>query len=332
MCRPIGGARDEKLKKFNVKRQAITFASAAFFVTSLALASDTWILDSSKSHARLFQGSRINPDLVNTGVVHVSGKVKLDTNDLDASFFDLSIYPADEDWGHVLSPHGTLPSGYVPDATDQTLLTFKSMRILSTENGKLEVIGDLTWTRVRRTVVATPAEAYAGPASGDPVSRDEAREIRFLFPSVSAARLSGPFTPTTVEKVGVLEIVGSACIDSEEFPELLSAIREPNWRPTVAQNKGCHMPSTVGDDHSEAICSGTLIAATRDDKCYMPASVGEDYSGCQCSPATGSQTAIVLDLKFLHKVPEASVEAHSGMDSIGMPLRPIAQVKLTKAR
>ena len=237
----------QELTKYSLKHQAITFASAAFFVTSLALASDTWILDSSKSHARLFQGSRTNPDPVNTGVAHVTGKVKLDTNDLDASFFDLSIYPADEDWGYVLSPDGTLPSGYVPDAIDQTLLTFKSTCILTTGNGKLEVIGNLTLTRLRRTVLATPAEAYAGPAFGDPVIHDETREITFLFPSMSAAHLSGPFTPAMAQKVGVLEIVGSARIGGEEFPELLS----------------------------------------------------------------GTQTTIILDLKFLHTLSEASLEAHS---------------------
>src|ERR1700752_4424471 len=117
-----------------MKHRAMTFASAAFFVTSLALASDTWILDSSKSNARLFQGSGANSDSVDTGVARVTGKVKLDANDLDASVFDLSLYPADEDWGLALGPEGTLPD-YVPDAQDQTLLTFKSTRILRRGNG-----------------------------------------------------------------------------------------------------------------------------------------------------------------------------------------------------
>ena len=299
-----------ELKKCNLKHQAITFASAAFFVTSLALASDTWILDSSKSNARLFQDSRSSPDPVNTGVAHVTGKVKLDTNDLDTSFFDLSIYPAAEDWGHALSPEDTLPTGSVRDATDQALLTFKSTRILTTGNGKLEVIGNLTLTRVRRTVTATPTEAFAGPVSGDPAFRDETREITFLFPSVSAAHLSGPFSPAMAQKIGVLEIVGSARLDSEGFPELLSATRVTNW-PPVVHNRDSRMPSTVGEDHREATCSGTLIAATGDDNCHVPSSAGKDYGRSQCNPATGKQTTIVLDLKFLHTVPEPSVEAHS---------------------
>jgi len=289
-----------------MQHRAIKFASAAFFVTSLALASDTWILDSNRSNARLFQGSRANSDSVNTGVARVTGKVKLDTNDLDTSFFELSIYPADEDWGHALSPEGTLPTGYVPDATDQTLLlTFKSARILRTADGKLEVIGDLTLTRLERTVTVTPTEAYARPVYGDPVIHNETHEIKFLFPSVSAEHLLGPLTPAMLQKKGVLEIVGSARVEREKFPEPLNAIKATNW-PTVVRNNDRRMPSTVGQDCDGATCTGTLVEATRYDNCQVPASVGDDYSGPQCTAATGNETTIVLDLKFLHTVQEPS--------------------------
>ncbi len=295
--------------------RAIKFASAAFFITSLALASDTWILDASRSNARLFQGARATSDLLNPGLARVTGKVKLDANDLEASFFDLSIYPADDYWGHALSPETALRTGYVPDTTDQTLLTFKSTRILRAGNGQLEVIGDLTLTHAERTVIATPTEAYAGPVYGDPVIHNETREITFLFPSASAARLSESMTPAVQQTKGVLEVVGAARVDGGEFPELLSAIKENNW-PPVVQNKVC-MTSSAGEDYGRAVGTGTLIAATRDDNCNMPGSVGKDYSGPQCAPTTGNQTTIVLDLKFLHKVPEPSVEAHSGKESGG---------------
>jgi polyisoprenoid-binding protein YceI len=303
-----------------MRHRAITFASAAFFVTSLALASDTWILDASTSNARLFRGSRANSDSVNTGVARVTGKVKLDTNDLDASFFDLSIYPADEGGEHVLHPEGTLPTIYVPRATDRSLLTFKSTSILGTGNGTLEVIGNLTLTRVERTVIATPTEAYAGPVYGDLVIHNETREITFVFPSASPEHLSTPLIPTMLQKRGVLEIVGSAHVEREEFPELLSAIKETNW-PAVVRNKGCHMPYTVDKNDSGAPCTGTVDAATGDNNCDVLASAREGYSGPQCTPGTGNQTTIVLDLKFLHKVPKPSVEAHSGKESSGMPLR-----------
>src|ERR1700740_2845542 len=112
----IGSAKN--WQEYKMKYRAITFASATFFVTSLALASDTWILDSSRSNARLFQSSKAISESVNTGVARVTGKVKLDTNDLDASFFELSIYPADEDWRHALSPQPALRTRYVPDTAD----------------------------------------------------------------------------------------------------------------------------------------------------------------------------------------------------------------------
>lgn len=289
-----------------MKRRAITYASAAFFVTSLALASDTWILDSRRSNARLCQGSRANSDAVNPDVARVTGKVKLDANDLDASFFELSFYPTNEDWRHALSPEGTLPPGCVAKSTDQTQLKFKSTRILRIGNGQLAVIGDLTLTRVERTVIATATEDYAGPVYGDPVIHNETREITFLFPSARAAHVSRPSTSAMPQKRAVLEIVGSARVDHDEFPELLSAIKETD-RPTVVRNKDCHMPSTVGEADNGALCTGTLVEANRDDNCDVPASAGEDYGGAPSTPATNNQTTIVLDLKFLHTAPEASV-------------------------
>jgi polyisoprenoid-binding protein YceI len=294
------------MEEYSMKYRARTFASAAFFVTSLALSRHTWILDSSRSNARLFQGARANSELVNSGVARVTGKVKLDTNDLDASFLDLSIYSADESWEHVLSPEGTLPIGDVTDATNQTLLAFKSTRILRTENGGLEVVGDLTLTRMERAVIATPTEAYAGPVYGGPVSHNETRKITFLFPTVSAEHLSAPLIPAKEQERGVLEIVGSARVEREEFPELLGAIKETSW-PPVVQNEDCHKPSTLGKDSNGAPCTATPIAATRDNTCQAPVSAGEDYSGPPCTPAAGNQTAIVLALKFHHTVPEPSV-------------------------
>jgi polyisoprenoid-binding protein YceI len=283
------------------KRRTLAILSVVMFgvISQLAFADGgTWALDSTTSSARLFQGSASNPDSVNTGVARVSGKVKLDTNDLGHSVFDLTIYPADEQWGHALSPEGTLPSGYVPDATDHTLLTFHSKRILMRGTGKLEVIGDLTTTRVERSVTLTPSEAYAGPVYGDPVVHTETREVRFLFPSLNAALSSGRLTPVGLQERAALDLSGSARVGHEDFPELLNAIQDTNW-PAVVKNERCQMPSTVGEDYHGATCTGTVVAATRHDNCRMPAIVGDDYSGPMCTPPSGNQTTIVLDLKML---------------------------------
>src|SRR5579864_519876 len=90
-----------------VKKRTFAILIATLFpiISPLAFAEvGSWSLDSTASSARLFQGSATNPESVNTGVARVTGKVKLDTNDLDNSIFDLTIYPADEEWGHALSP------------------------------------------------------------------------------------------------------------------------------------------------------------------------------------------------------------------------------------
>jgi polyisoprenoid-binding protein YceI len=289
-----------------------------FAVISTAAFADggTWYLDSTSSDARFFQGSAANPDSSNTGVARVTGKVQLDTNDLDSSIVDLSIYPADENWGHALNAEGLLPTGYVPDPTDHTLLTFNSKRILRTNDGQLEVIGNLTLTRVERSVTLTPGEAYAGPVYGDPVIHTETCEITFLFPSLSRGVLSGRLTLATLKAQSALEVSGSTRVGHENFPELLSAIADTNW-PSVVQNEHCVMPSTVGgDDYSGAQCTGTLIAATNHDNCRMPALVGDDYSGPLCSPPAGAQMTIVLDLKLLQTGSEPFAETLSALGNV----------------
>jgi polyisoprenoid-binding protein YceI len=296
-----------------MKYRLITLAFAVCFVNALALAGDTWTLDTDTSYVRLFQGSKANPALLNTGVARVTGKVELDANDLDRSILDLNIYPGDEDWEHALNPEGSILTGYIPDASDQTLLTFKSKHILRTENDKLEVIGDLLLSRVERTVTATPSEGYAGPEYGDPVIHTDMREVTFFFPSVKAVSLSLPLTPAAVQS-GPLELVGSARIRREDFPGLAAAIKDTNW-PSVTRNKACFTPSTGGEDYSGTLCTGTVIAATHDDTCH-PAALGEDYRGVLCTPTTGNQTTIVLDLKFLHAARDPSAQMLYGTTTV----------------
>jgi polyisoprenoid-binding protein YceI len=298
---------NEEWKEHTMKHRAITFAFAACFVSSLAFAGDTWTLDSGTSNARLFQGSRVNPDSVNTGVARVTGKVRLDTGDLDHSVFDLSIYPADENWGYELTPEGNLPAGYVPDATDDTLLTFKSTRILTTGNRKLEVIGDLTLTRVERSVTADANEAYAGPVYVNPVIHTETREVTFQFPNRSVAMPSGAATPVALGEKRDLDLSGSARVVQEDFPELLSAIQDTNW-PSVVRNEHCQAAyEGGGEGYSGAVCTGALIAATHADNCQAAyEGGGEGYGGPVCTPPAGSQTTIVLDLKLHHTMPEPS--------------------------
>jgi len=200
-----------------------------------------------------------------------------------------------------------LPTGYVPDATDHTLLTFHSKQILRMGDGKLEVIGDLTLTSVERSVTLTPNEAYDGPVYGDPVIHTETREIRFLFPNLSAALSSGPLTRVGLQKKDAIDLSGSTRVFDEDFPHLLSTIQDTNW-PTVVKDERCQMPATVGEDYDGATCTGTVIATTHADNCRMPATVGDDYSGPICTAPSGNQTTIVLNLEMLRTSSEPASE------------------------
>jgi polyisoprenoid-binding protein YceI len=298
----IGLAKREILTAF------LSIAMVAIISPVASANSSTWSLDSDTSSASLFQGSRANPDSVNTGVARVTGEVSLDPNDLDNSVVDLNIFPEDEDWEHTLNLEGNLPKGFVPDATEHTLLTFRSKHIIRTKDGKVEAIGDLTLTRVDRSVTATPNEAYAGPVYGDPVIHTETREVTFLFPGLGNALVFGPLTPVALQKYGPLEVSGSASVVRENFPALLSAVRDTNW-PTVVQNEDCQMPSTIGEDYQGPTCTGTVIAATHNDNCQISASAGgEGYSGPVCTPPAGDQTTIVLNLQLHQTGSEPSTE------------------------
>jgi polyisoprenoid-binding protein YceI len=288
-----------------MKYRAITLALAVCLTGSLALASDTWTVDSSTSTAGFAQGSSANQGSVGPVIARVTGKVKLDAGDLGASTFDLSIYPPDEYWRHALSASSDSSARYVPGATDQTLLTFKSKRVVRTASGQLKAIGDITLTRVARSVTATPTEAYAGPVYGRPFIHTYRREVAFVLPGLSAAPLSASLTSATLQSTQALEIAGSVVVSSKEFPELLSA-------QDIAQNKDCQFPSAVGEDYRGVSCTGTPVTATWDDSCPMPASVGEDYSGSLCSSAAVNQTTIVLDLKLLPVAPASTMGMLSG--------------------
>ncbi len=243
---------------------SLSIVMAAVVAPGALANSGTWSLDSSASDARIFQGSAANPHALNAGMARVTGNVKLDTNDLDQSVFDLRIYPADEDWANALSVDGSLPAGFVPDANDHTLLTFKSKHILKTAGGKLEVIGDMTLTRVERSATIDPSEAYAGVVYSDPVIRTETREATFVFSSVDAAIAPGTLTPAAAVTKEALEVSASAHIGYEDFPELFSALTETN-SPLVVEYGDCQIPSSTGEDYSGAVCTGPSIAATGDD-------------------------------------------------------------------
>jgi hypothetical protein len=249
---------------------------------------DSWTLNAGASYARFFQGSKENPHSVNTGVARVAGTVELNPNDLASSVFDLSVYPADEDWSGAISADSQPPSGYVPDPTDHMLLRFNSKSIKWAEGGELQIIGDLTLIRV------VASEDSSGNMHSA-LMRFTTPDIEFTFPRLSAALLAGASTRQTE---GEIEAFGTADVAYDAFPKLLNAITETNW-PPVVENEVCTMPLVIGRDYSGAQCTGNVLAATRNDNCSMPVYSGADYDGPACAPAAGKQTAIVVHLQLL---------------------------------
>jgi len=279
------------MARLKVALPILVLSAAAFtWPLSALAASHSWSVDSNTSAARLFRGSIENPDAFNTGVARVSGKVKLDPNDLNNSVFDLAIYPSDENW-RGLGPDGNLPVGYVPDSDEQTVLVFQSERFLAPGNGTLEVVGSLTLTRVERSVTIDPTQAYAGPVFGPPVIHTATREVTLELTDYRAVVLP----EAASHPRGEIKLSASTRIGYENFPELFSAVTDTNWRPVIA-NENCQIPSTIGEDYRGAQCSGTVIAALDYKNCQMPANLGEGYSGALCTPPAGNLTTITVQL------------------------------------
>jgi len=274
-------------------------ASLVFSAHASASASG-WSLDSTVSSARLYLGSAKQPESVNVGVARVLGTVNLDLTNTDNSVVDLAIFPADEGW--AIDSNGNLPSGYVPDSSDHTLLTFKSTHTEKTADGALEVTGNLTLTRVERTITADPTEAYAGPVYGAPVLRSATQQVTFEFPRASTALARS--------QNHTLGLAASTRIAHEDFKQLSGAIEQTNW-PSVVANESCESPS-VSEDYSGIKCTGMEIAATTASNCPAPTSVGEDYSGIVCTPPAGDQAMIALNLILTNANAGTSAEAVSG--------------------
>ena len=180
-------------------------------------------------------------------------------------------------------------------------------------NGQLQVIGDLTLTRVERSVILKPNESYEGPVYGDPVIHTETREVSFLFSNLSAALSSGPLTLVSIQENGASDLSASARVSHEDFPELLPAIQATNW-PAVVKDEQCQTQSTIGGEGYEGpTCTGAVIAMTYQDNCQITTSIGgEGYSGPACTPPAGNETTIALDLKLLHTGSEPATAILSG--------------------
>jgi len=217
----------------NAQRIVLILAIASIAAVPAIASEGNWKLDAEHSTARILLGA----NAFSIGVAHVGGNVELDAAEPTNSGLDLSIDPA-----------------------GGKLITFKSRRATMNRDGKLEVSGDLTLSRVVRQVILNPAEDYSGPVYGEPMTQIVTHEVTFVFPMSYQAKQA--------------EITGEAKMFGEDFPELFAAVTDTNWQPVI-QDKACELPP-AGEDYAGAVCTGTVVEPNRS---AAVASIGEDYHG-----------------------------------------------------
>jgi hypothetical protein len=236
-----------------------------------------WQVDAKHSIARVSLGS--GSQSVEIGVTPVSGTVVFDSSDPADPAVDLDIK-----WDKRLSPNSSE-------------ISFKSKRSAITSDGKLAIIGELSVTRVERSVTMEPNEAYAGPEYGEPVAHTDTHEVTLVF----------PVTSLPAAQNGALHLSASTTVSREAFPQLLSALEAGNWPTVVVEDENCTTPSTVGEDYSGAICSGTQVSTATNSVEPAGFGGGEGYYGVE--PAVvpdGRQATIALNLQLTQLAPTPS--------------------------
>jgi len=249
----------------NVLLFAATTASVA------ARAQDNWQIDPKHSVATLSLGSGANQ--LQIGLARVSGEVVFESSD-----------PGD--------PTVTLKLAGNARAADYASMSFRSKRSAVSADGRLRVTGDLSVTRVERSVTMEPNEAYAGPEYGDPVARTTIREITLSFSD-----------PRRVpSQNGAMNFSGKSTASREDFPDLLDAIALDDWPSQLTNDQKCENPSTIGEDYHGPLCTGTVIASVSNAMVPSGNPGAEDFSGFEPTVSPDRNTAtIALDLKLTPK-------------------------------
>jgi len=232
-----------------------------------AHAQETWRVDSQLSIARLSLGSGSNA--LEIGLARVSGDVVFDSNDPTDPSVNLEITPGDD------------------TGAEYAMMSFTSKRSVMTSDGKLIVTGDLSVTRIERSVTAEPNEAYAGPQYGDPVAHTDTRQIALAFDDPREFLAHHAMMPLS----------GTTSTTREDFPQLLNALTLDGWPTVLVNDKKCEAPPTIGEDYSGVKCSGTEIAAVSNTE--VPTGVGEGYYGFQPAVTPDDNHAtITLNLRL----------------------------------
>lgn len=216
--------------------------------STTAYAQDAWQIDPNNSIATLSSGAGANA--LQVGLARVSGEVVFDSSNPSDATVRFSVN-SDE------------------SAANYASMSFSSRRCAMFADGMLVATGDLTVTRVERSVTMDANEAYAGPQYGDPVAHTDTRQITLV--------LSGPRRGASND--GTLRLSGASTVVREDFPQLLDAITIDAWPSQVINDAKCTGPSTIGEDYHGADCTGTVVAGLHNAVVATGASGGEGYYG-----------------------------------------------------
>jgi polyisoprenoid-binding protein YceI len=256
-----------------MKNTVSQFALAAILVAGSAapvLAQNTnWKLNSEHSAGRLSVGSTADPNAVfDTGIARVKGSVRLDAGSPAQSWFDFTIYPADEGPASI-NEDGSLNAAEFSNVPRSTVINFRSKEVTLTGDGDLAVTGDLTLSHLERPYLITNSEVYGGPVYGEPEVHSATREVTFVFQNVAAAEAKAGSSRR-------LKIAGSAGIRTEDFPGLFEAVTNANW-PVVLEDKSCQEPAIIGEEYHGTGCASTPVVVSS--RPSPSVTVVEDYAG-----------------------------------------------------
>jgi hypothetical protein len=260
----------------NVGQALALLLVLAVFLSIPAHAQETWRLDPQLSIARLSLGSGANA--LEIGLARVSGDVVFDSTDPTDPSVNLKIGPGNE------------------MGADYAKMSFTSKGSLMTSDGKLIVTGDLSVTRIERSVTAEPNEAYSGPQYGDPMAHTDTRQITLAFDDPRGF----------LAHHGTMPLAGTTSAIREDFPQLLDALTFDDWPNVLVNDKKCETPPTIGEDYSGMECIGTEVAEVSITE--VPTGVGESYYGFQPAVTPDHNHAtITLDLRLTQTAATASV-------------------------
>lgn len=252
-----------------LQRIPVLAALIASLLITPAHAQYSWQIDPQGSFATLSLGSAENQ--LEVGVARVSGKIAFDSGNRSDPVVTLQINDAD------------------PQGADYASMNFRSTRVAQSADGKLLATGELSVTRMERSIMIEPNEAYAGPQYGKAAARTKTLAITLVLSD--PGRVPSPNSPANVS--------GSFSVHREDFSQLVDALELDDWPTQLINNEKCENPPTIGEDYHGPKCTGTLVATVENASLPTGVAGGEGFYGFEpiVTPDRNRAT-IALDLTF----------------------------------